>query len=135
MRKSVLLAAAIAMVAAPAASFAKDKDAAKPAADKAGAKAAATPGATPEDIQRGVIIVRSFSGALNSDKVTKEQKGAIIACLYNNPVRRLSVATGEVIAKNDKLDGKNPAHVYGVAAAICKVPRNVPDAAGGDGGR
>ena len=39
MRKPVLLAAAIAMVAAPAVSFAKDKDAAKPAADKAGAKA------------------------------------------------------------------------------------------------
>ena len=68
-------------------------------------------------------------------KVTKEQKGAIIACLYNNPVRRLSVATGEVISKNDKLDGKNPGHVYGVAAAICKVPRNVPEAAGGEGGR
>lgn len=131
MRKSALLAAAVAMVAAPVSSFAKDKEAAKPAADKA----APVPGATPEDIQRGVIIVRSFSGALNSDKITKEQKGAIIACLYNNPVRRLSVATGEVIAKNAKLDGKNPGHVYGVAAAICKVPRNAPEAAGGEGGR
>ena len=118
MKKTVFLAAALSALAAPAVLLAKDAE--KPAAP--------APGTNPEDIQRGVMIIRGFAAALGSDNVTKEQKGAIIACLYNNPVRQISVAAGNVFAKNDKLDPTKPGQVHAVAAAICRVPRPAPAA-------
>lgn len=130
MRKTILLAAAMAVVAAPSmASAATQKDSKKPAAPAAAPAANATPGASPEDIERGVIILRSFSGALSSDQLSKEQKGAVIACLYNNPIRTISVATGKVLAENAKLEAKNPNHIYAAAAAVCAVPQGAPPAA------
>lgn len=123
MRKTILFAAAIAAAAVPSIALAADKD------NKAAGDAKAVPGNTPEDIQRGVVIVRTFSGALASDQVTKEQKGALIACLYNNPVRKISLATGKVLAENAKLDPAKPGHVYAAAAAVCGVPRGTPPAA------
>ncbi|OCC24781.1 hypothetical protein MB02_04735 [Croceicoccus estronivorus] len=117
MRKTILLAAAIAAVAAPSAVL---------AADKKADDAKVVPGNTAEDIQRGVVIVRSFVGALNSDQVTKEQKGALIACLYNNPVRKISLAAGKVLSENEKLDPKNPNHIYAASAAVCGMPKGNP---------
>ena len=126
MRKSILLAAAMAVVAAPSMTLAADKNK-KPAAPAAAAPAGE--GNSPEDIQRGVVIIRSFNGALASEQLTKEQKGAMIACLYNNPVRKISVATGKVLSENTKLDPKNANHVYAAAAAVCAVPKGAAPAA------
>lgn len=114
MRKTILFAAAIAAAATPAMTL---------AADEKADDAKVEPGNTPEDIQRGALIIRLFNEALNSDKVTGPQKGAMIRCLYNNPVRKISVATGETFANNKQLDAKNPNHIYQVAAAVCGVPK------------
>lgn len=129
MRKSIFVATALAVVAVPSMAVAAEK--AKAAAPKAAAPAAqqAAPGGSQEDIQRGVVIIRSFNGALGSEQLTQEQKGAIVACLYNNPVRQISVATGKVLAENKNLDAKNPNHVYAAAAAVCAVPKGAPAAA------
>lgn len=130
MRKTILWAAAMAVVAVPSmASAAPQKDSKKPAAPAAAPAANPAPGASPEDLQRGVIILRAFSAALSSDKVSKEQKGAMIVCLYNNPIRTISVATGKVLAENPKLDAKNPQHISAVAATVCAVPHDAPPAA------
>lgn len=128
MRKTVLLAAAVAVVALPSMTMAAESKGKKAAAPTAAAQPAA-PGSSQDDIQRGVIIIRSFDGAINSDQLDQQQKGAIIACLYNNPVRQISVATGKVLAENKNLDAKNPNHVYAAAAAVCQVPQNAAGAA------
>ena len=130
MRKTILWAAAMAVIAVPSVATAqKDSKSKKPAAPAAAPAANATPGTSPEDVQRGVIILRSFSGALGSDQLSKEQKGAMVACLYNNPIRTISVATGKVLAENTKLDPKNANHVYAAAAAVCGVPKGPAPAA------
>lgn len=130
MRKTVLLAAAVAVVALPSMTMAAESKGKKAAAPAAAAQpAAAQPGSSQEDIQRGVVIIRSFDGALNSDQLNQQQKGAIVACLYNNPVRQISVAAGKVFAENKSLDAKNPNHVYAAAAAVCGVPQNAAAAA------
>ena len=120
MRKTILFAAAMAAVSLPAMVQAAD--------EKAGAKKE-IPGNTAEDVQRGVEIIRLFNGALASDKLSKEQKGALIACLYNNPVRTISLATGKVFAENAKLDASKPGEVFGVAAAVCQMPKEAAPAA------
>jgi hypothetical protein len=129
MRKTLLLAAAVAVVALPSMTMAADSKGKKAAAPAAAPAALAQPGSSQEDIQRGVVIIRSFDGALASDQLNQQQKGAIIACLYNNPVRQISVATGKVLAENKNLDSKNPNHVYAAAAAVCQVPKNAAAAA------
>lgn len=124
MRKTIIVTAALAVLAVPSMATAAEKSqkAAAPAASAPAAQAEA--GNDPEDIQRGVVIIRSFDGALASDQLNQEQKGAIVACLYNNPVRQISIATGKVLSENPKLDAKNPNHVYAAAAAVCAVPKN-----------
>jgi hypothetical protein len=128
MRKSILLAAAMAVVAVPSMTLAAEKGK-KPAPAPAPAAANAEEGGSQEDIERGVVIIRSFNGALASEQLSKEQKGAMIACLYNNPVRKISVATGKVLGENPKLDPKNPNHIYAAAAAVCAVPKGEAPAA------
>ena len=98
MRKTILFAAAVSVMAAPSMAIAASKG--KKDAAPAPAAQPAAPGTSQEDIQRGVIVIRSFAGALNSDQLNNEQKGAIVACLYNNPVRQISVATGKVLASS-----------------------------------
>ncbi|QZP07250.1 hypothetical protein [Caenibius sp. WL] len=127
MRKTILFAAAVSVMAAPSMAIAASKG--KKDAAPAPAAQPAAPGTSQEDIQRGVIVIRSFAGALNSDQLNNEQKGAIVACLYNNPVRQISVATGKVLAENTNLDPKNPNHVYAAAAAVCAVPKGEANAA------
>lgn len=109
MRKSFLIAAALAAAATPFAGHAQNSSD-NPAE-----------GATQADVRRGVVILRSFVNALNSDKIDQTRKGRYIACLYNNPVRRISVAAGKIIAGNDKLEDTNPSHVFTAASAVCRA--------------
>lgn len=120
MRKMILFAAAMAAVSVPVMVQAAD--------EKTDTKKE-IPGNTVEDLQRGAEIIRLFNGALASDKLSKEQKGALIVCLYNNPVRTISLATGKVFAENGKLDASKPGEVFGVAAAVCQMPKGEAPAA------
>jgi len=122
MRKILIAAVLAAAVAVPLAA----QTTTTPAAPAAAAPAQQQIGNTPEDRARGGLIFRVFSIALNSDKVQPGVKARLSSCLYNTPMRNISVATGNVFAKNDKLDPKNPQHVYAVAARLCGVK---PDAA------
>lgn len=120
MRKTFIAAVLAAAVAAPLA--AQQTPAPAPAATPAaGAAAQPRPGGTPEDIARGSVIFRTFSVAINSDKVPAAVKSRLAACMYNTPMRAISVATGNVFAKNSNLDPKNPQQVYAVAARVCGV--------------
>jgi hypothetical protein len=117
MRKTLIVAALVAGIAAPLAA----QNAAAPAATPAARPAQPAVGNTPEDRARGGIIFRTFSVAINSDKVPLPVKNQLISCLYNNPMRNLSVSAGQVFAKNKSLDAKNPQQVYAVASQLCGV--------------
>lgn len=117
MRKTLIAAVLAAAVAAPLAA----QQTPAPAAGAAAAPAQQRPGGTPEDIARGSVIFRTFSVAINSDKVQPAIKNRLAACMYNSPMRAISVATGNVFAKNPNLDPKNPQQVYAVAAQVCGI--------------
>lgn len=89
------------------------------------APAPATPAAkiadTPANRTRGAVIFRTFMIAINSDKVQPAVKNSLASCLYNNPIKTISAATGNVFDKNKNLDAKKPEQVYAVAARICGV--------------
>jgi len=122
MRKTLIAALLIAGVTAPlAAQNAPAPAAAKPATQQIGN--------TPEDRSRGAVIFRTFTIAINSDKVQPEVKNALVSCLYNNPVKNISAATGSVFEKNKNLDPKKPEQVYAVAARVCGVKPVTADAA------
>lgn len=114
MRKTLLAALLAAGIAAPVAA----QNAPAPAATSA---AAAQPGNTPEDRARGAVIFRTFNIAVNSDKVQPQVKNALVSCLYNNSMKTISVATGNVFEKNKNLDPNKPEQVYAVAAQLCGV--------------
>jgi hypothetical protein len=118
MRKPLLVALLTAGLAVPLAAQntpAPAASAAKPAT------AQQQIGNTPEDRARGAVIFRTFTIALNSDKVQPQVKNALVSCLYNNPVKNISAATGNVFEKNKNLDPKKPEQVYAVAARLCGV--------------
>jgi hypothetical protein len=118
MRKTLIAAALVAATTAPLAA----QNATPAAAPAAAARPAqAQIGNTPEDRARGGVIFRTFSVAINSDKVSTQVKNQLVSCLYNNPMRNLSVGTGQVFAKNKSLDAKNPQQVYAVASQLCGV--------------
>lgn len=118
MRKTLVTALLVAGLATPlAAQTAPAATPAQPAAQAAQQQA----GNTPEDRTRASLIFRTFSIALNSDKVDTGVKNRLLGCLYNNSMRKLSVATGAAFARNKALDPKKPEHVYAVASQICGV--------------
>jgi hypothetical protein len=117
MRKILIAALLAAGIAAPLVA----QNASAPAAATAAKPAAQQIGNTPEDRQRGAIIFRTFTMAINSDKVQPTIKNALISCLYNNPVKNISAATGNVFEKNKNLDPKKPEQIYAVAARVCGV--------------
>lgn len=123
MRKLVVFASAVAVLTTPLAVHAADqkdkKDTKKAAPAPAAAPSADQP--NPVDVKRGVIIIKSFTAALNSDKVDNERKGKYVACLYNNPVKNITAATDKIIAGNPKLNGDDPTHVFLAASAACKA--------------
>lgn len=138
MRKTIpLAAAALALIASPLAAAAPSATA-KPAAT-----GKATPGQAPKmtpqqlaNFQRAVRIMRLFTEAFKSDKVSNEVKGRLIACFYANDLAKISTATGQSAQKNG-LDEKKPAELYRAAAGVCgitfkKVEAN--EAAKGDTG-
>ncbi len=125
MRKTLIAALLVAGIAAPLAA----QNAPAPAATTAAKPAAQRIGNTPEDRTRGAVIFRTFTIAINSDKVQPEVKNALVSCLYNNPVKNISAATGNVFEKNKNLDPKKPEQVYAVAARICGVKPVTADAA------
>ena len=128
MRKTLLTALLAVGIAVPLAA----QDTPAPAAPAAKPAARQQIGNTPEDRTRGAVIFRTFSIALNSDKVQPQVKNALVSCLYNNPMKRISVATGNVFEKNKNLDPKKPEQVYSVAAQLCGVK---PVTASADGAK
>ena len=129
MRKYTIAAIAAATLAGPLAAQNAQAPAAQPAPAQLSAAQIAQLGNTPEARTRGGIILRTFSIAINSDKVDQGIKNQLIGCLYNNPMRNISVAAGQAFERNKQLDPKKPEQVYAVAAQICGVKPQTAKAA------
>lgn len=119
------IATALAVLAAPLSLQAAEP--AKPAASEQPKLTPEQPKLTPEqqkaNVERGVKILSLFHGALQNKEVPEDQKGYLFSCLYNNKLENLSVATGDVLAKNPKLDANDPKTIYQAAATICGVTK------------
>ena len=112
------LAALAAPLALHAAEPAKNS---KEAAKAPAAQATLTPEQQKVNVERGVKILSLFNSALQNKEVPEDQKGYLFSCLYNNKLENISVATGDLLTKNPKLDGNDPKNLYQAAATICGV--------------
>lgn len=82
------------------------------------------------DVQRGGMILRSFTTVLNDESVDEQLKSQLFACLYGNSLAEISAAAAKVMAANEQLEDDNPQHVYAAAAAACGLqPANEDEAA------
>jgi hypothetical protein len=129
MRKYTIAALAAAALAGPLAAQNAQAPAAQPAPTPLTTAQVQQLGNTPDARTRGAVILRTFSIAINSDKVQQGIKNQLIGCLYNNPMRNISVATGQAFERNKQLDPKKPEQVYAVAAQICGVKPQAAQAA------
>lgn len=109
-----------------------------PVAAQAQAQEGEAPAQTPEEaraaVQRGVSILRSFNVAMNSDQLTAQTRGQIFACMYRNPIRRISNAAAQIIDNNPGLEHDNPSHVYAAAIRACGITLRRTDAPDGEPG-
>jgi hypothetical protein len=139
MRKTLLLAAAIA-VSTAAVLNAAPGDAPKPAAAPKGAAAPAAAPAAPKtpspeevaNIQRAVVILRGFNLAFESKEVQQPVKGQLLSCLYNNKLSTISSAAKRVLDQNPDLKADDAGTLYRVAAGVCGITfKKVEGAAAG----
>jgi hypothetical protein len=118
------IAATLTALAAPLALHAAEpakKDSAKVPAPAA--KTQFTPEQEKANVERGVKILSLFHGALQNKEIPEDQKGYLFSCLYKNNLEKVSLATGEILSKNPKLDGNDPKTLYQAAATVCGVTK------------
>ncbi len=108
-----------------------------PTASAQEAEGAANAKPTPEQVEhfkRAMRIRLAFNSALGMEKVNPNVKAALMACLYNNPLSKISIASKQVLDSNPGLDEANPADLYQAAAGVCGVKfRKVDAPAAGNG--
>lgn len=94
------------------------------------AGAAATPDkptqAQLRDAQQTLSLIVS---ALNSKDIPADMKNGLFGCLYEAPLREISAKAADVLAKNKKLDPKNPDARILVIAKVCGASIPAPAAA------
>ena len=106
----------ITVMAAALAFGASSAPAATPA--KASAKASVAPDKAKVD--DAMLYLKVLIGGLQSDKVEQPVKGALVGCLYNNSLGKISESMDKVIAENPgKIHRDNPSELLGVMARIC----------------
>lgn len=114
MRKLVLGLAAASFVlgAVPALAAPAKKAPAKPAP-------AAAPAAQAQS-EHAVLYLKVLISALQSDQVKEEAKSALVACLYEAPLGKISEEMDKVFAENpEKVHRDKPAEVFAVLTAVC----------------
>ncbi|MGH6743373.1 hypothetical protein EDF58_101578 [Novosphingobium sp. PhB57] len=119
MRTLASLVAAAALVAglsAPAQAAAPKKAPAKAAAP---APAAGAHAPSPE-VESAMLYLKVLISGLQSDKVEPPVKGALVGCIYNNSLQKISESMDKVIAENaGKIHRDNPSELLSAMVAIC----------------
>ena len=125
MRILPMMAMGAALVATPTLAATK---AAKPAAKPATAAAATQP---PAQVQDAMLYLKVLISALQSDKIEQPVKGALVGCLYNNSLGKITESMEKLIAENPgKVSRDNPNQVLSALVAVCGYQ---PESAAGTG--
>jgi len=104
-----LLLGGVGALAAPA----KKAAAAKPAA-------AAPAAASEERSEHAVLYLKVLISALQSEQVKDEAKSALVGCLYEAPLGKISEEMDKVFTTNaDKVHRDKPAEVISLLTAVC----------------
>jgi hypothetical protein len=114
-----LIASALIFSASPA--LAATKPAAKAAPKSTASAPAAKPGAGGDgQVQSALLYLKVLISGLQSDKVDEPVKAALVGCLYDNSLGKISQSMDKVIAENSgKIHKDNPSEVLSVMARIC----------------
>ena len=124
MRISALtvFASAVALAATPAIAAPATKPAAKPAAAAAPAQA---------QVQDAMLYLKVLISGLQSDKVEQPVKSALVGCLYDNSLGKITDSMDKIIAANPgKIHRDNPSELLSVMAQMCGYkPTGAPGAA------
>jgi hypothetical protein len=112
----ILAVASLALGAVPANAATPKKAAAAP---KAAAPAAPT-AAQAAQSEHAVLYLKVLISALQSDQIKQDAKSALVGCLYENPLGKISESMDKVFAENaDKVHRDKPAEVLAVLTAVC----------------
>ena len=125
MRILPIIAMGAALAATPALAATKAaKSVAKPAT-------AAADNQPPAAVQNAMLYLKVLISALQSDKIEQPVKGALVGCLYNNSLGKITESMDKLIADNPgKVSRDNPTQLLSALVAVCGYQ---PEGAAGAG--
>ena len=93
----------------------------KGAAKAAPKSAPAAPGAADTTkSEHAVLYLTVLISALQSEQIKDEAKTALVGCLYDNPLSKITDSMDKVFAENaDKVHREKPSEVLAVLTAVC----------------
>lgn len=72
------------------------------------------------EVNDAMLYLKVLISGLQSEKVEQPLKGALVGCLYNNSLGKITESMDKVIAENPgKIHKDNPAELLGVMVRIC----------------
>ncbi|GGN60566.1 hypothetical protein GCM10011349_42260 [Novosphingobium indicum] len=72
------------------------------------------------EVNDAMLYLKVLISGLQSEKVEQPVKGALVGCLYNNSLGKITESMDKVIAENPgKIHKDNPAELLGVMVRIC----------------
>jgi hypothetical protein len=117
MRILSIIALGAALAATPALAAPASK-----AAGKAPSKAATAAPTTesPAEVKDAMLNLKVLISALQSDKIEQPVKGALVGCMYNNSLGKITDSMEKLIADNPgKVSRDNPNQVLSALLAVC----------------
>lgn len=73
-----------------------------------------------KQVEDAMLYLKVLISGLQSDKVEQPVKGALVGCLYNNSLGKITDSMDKVIAENPgKINKSNPNELLGVMVRIC----------------
>lgn len=88
-----------------------------------GSALAAAPAKGPQseaEVKDAMLYLKVLISGLQSDKVEQPMKGALVGCLYNNSLGKITESMDKVIAENPgKIHKDNPTELLSVMVRIC----------------
>ncbi|AOR76261.1 hypothetical protein LH128_04614 [Sphingomonas sp. LH128] len=128
MNKLVLTVATAALAIAGTSSVAYAA-APKAAAKSAAKPAAAAPAGGDSQAQHAMLYLKVLISGLQSDKIEEPVKGALVGCIYDNSLGKITESMDKVIAENSgKISRDNPSELLSVMAQICGYKPTAPAA-------
>ncbi len=72
------------------------------------------------EVNDAMLYLKVLISGLQSDKVEQPMKGALVGCLYNNSLGKITESMDKVIAENPgKIHKDNPTELLSVMVRIC----------------